>query len=148
MENNNINWNYVYIYKTGDAQCNCSSPAGQCPALSSSCQPPLVLKFICMMSCSMKYPFSQFGSAVLVLSPHSSLLSPFTGRTIQEVETSLALCSTPQQQLKRQCVINTDFLPKPKYSIILWRKKKKEKKRKKNLCHSWNQDTYILTYGP
>lgn len=46
------------------------------------------------------------------LLPPSSL----TDRTVQEVETPLALYSTAQQQLKHQCVINV-FLPKPKCSI-------------------------------
>lgn len=35
-----------------------------------------------------------------------------------EMETPLALCSTAQQQLKHQCIINTVVLPKPNYSII------------------------------
>ena len=71
----------------------------------------------------MQYPLGHFRSAVLVLSPPSSLcpLSPHHWQGSMrswETERSLALCSTAQQQLKHWCVISIGFLLKPKHSII------------------------------
>ena len=69
----------------------------------------------------MEHPFDQFRSAVLVLPLPSQFLmitSHLAGRTAQEAEAPLALCSTAQQQLKRWCVINAAFLLKPKLSIV------------------------------
>ena len=68
-------------------------------------------------------PFGQFRSAVLILCPHSSFPPPcpHTGMDSMrtwKTETSLALYSTVQQQLKHPCVSNIVFLRKPKYSII------------------------------
>jgi len=60
------------------------------------------------MSYSIENPFVWVGCLGSV---PSQLLA---GRTVQEAETLLALCSTAQQQLKQQCVINIVFLLKPK----------------------------------
>ena len=73
-----------------------------------------------MLSYEIEYPFGHCEAAFLFLCPLRSLCfpSPFAGRTKQEAETSLGYCSAAQQQLWHWCVINIDFLLKPKHSII------------------------------
>lgn len=68
-----------------------------------------------MMRYVMQYHFGQFGSAALVLSPPTSChLSLLTDRTVGEAGTSLALCSTTQEQLTHWCLINLCSSPKVK----------------------------------
>lgn len=83
----------------------------------SSDTPDTPVQLLRMMLWGMEHPFGQYRSAVLVLSPPSSLYcsSPLTGRAVQEAEMTLALRSTAQQQLK--CVINIVLL-KPKHRFI------------------------------
>ena len=82
-ENNNDNNNSTTttnVYKTSDAQCNCSPPADWCPAYPRAAGPPTLAShpyiLFTMTSDGMEYPFGQFGSAVLALSPPSSCCIP------------------------------------------------------------------------
>ena len=104
---------------------------------------PTVFKICHMMSYGVEDPFDQFNSAALVLSPPSSLcsLSPFhwqDNTRSWETETSLALYSISQQQLKYWCVINIVFSPKAK---VHHRTRHREENK---LWPSWKQDTISL----
>ena len=78
--------------------------------------------FFCMMPYGMEYPCDLLRAAVLVLSPSSSPCLPSPSLAGQwgklRSKTSLALCSTAQQQLKHECFIDIVFLLKPEHIII------------------------------
>lgn len=101
----------IHIYKTNDAQCNCTPLTNRCPASPQAVAALLVsIKFFPMMSYAMEYLFVQLRSTV-----PSQLLLPFiplTGRTIWKVETSLALHSHCSATIKPWRVITFVFLPK------------------------------------
>lgn len=75
-----------------------------------SSQLPSVLQYFHVMLYCMKYPFGQFRSAVVVclLCPEA----PVTDSAVPEVETSLVLYNTAQQEQKH--VVVTLFSPKAK----------------------------------
>lgn len=78
----------------------------------------LSLSFCCWAQCSgREYPFGQSRSAVLALSPPSSLPSPslLAGLT-EEKSRHWCRASTIQPGLKHWCVINTVLLTNPKHS--------------------------------
>lgn len=66
----------VRIYKTSNAQCNCSPPADWCPACSQAFPQLYVLS---MMPYGMECPLGQLGSAVLAMSPHNFCMPSPTG---------------------------------------------------------------------
>ena len=94
-----------------------------CQSLSSGCYPnhlPAVLQFFHLMIYGMEYPFGQFRSAVLVLSPPSSLgfSCPVAVRVVQETENVLGSAQHCSATIKIWCVISAVFLLKSKCSII------------------------------
>jgi len=130
-------------------QCYSSPPAYLYPTSHRATNsPPFIKGFFCIMSYGTEYPFGQFRSAVLVLSPPRSLCPsspPHLESSVRswETETPLAPYSTAQQQLNHQHVINMLFLLlKPKHTIVPATIKKKNQ-----LCPSWNQETTILRYS-
>lgn len=75
----------ISTYKTSDAQCNCSPPTYQSPAISQAAahgQFPPPVYIVSMMVCGLEYHFGQLGSAALPVCPHNLLCSssPATGR--------------------------------------------------------------------
>jgi len=86
------------------------SPSSCCPFQPT---PLSFIVFLHLKSYGMEYPFGQVSWALLDLFPPSSLCpqSPCWKGSMQswQTETSLALYSAAQQQLKLQCVINLVF---------------------------------------
>jgi len=114
----------VCICKMSDAQCSFSPPTDPYPA---SPWAVVALRWpntlICIASHELiRYEISLWPIQVIcpgVLPSQLPVhLCHFTGRTVEEASTSLALYSTAEQQLKHQCIISIAFSPKGKNSII------------------------------
>lgn len=114
----------IMCKKTSDAQCNCSPPADRCPAYPRAAGPPTPAShpyiLFSMTSDGMEYPFGQFGSAVLGLSPPSSCCTPslLAGRTEREAEKSLAWCKHCSATIKTSACYQRSSHPNPKHSTL------------------------------
>lgn len=106
------------MYEISDAQCNCSPPVDRCPASPRAAGPPYIL--FSMTSDGMEYPFGQFGSAVLGLSPPSSCCTPslLASRTEREAEKSLAWCKHCSATIKTSACYQRSSHPNPKHSTL------------------------------
>ena len=94
------------------------------PSLSPSSRPPTPAShpyiLFSMTSDGMEYPFGQFGSAVLGLSPPSSCCTPslLAGRTEREAEKSLAWCKHCSATIKTSACYQRSSHPNPKHSTL------------------------------
>lgn len=72
---------------------------------------------------AMGYSFGYFGSCILAVSPPNLFFIPnlLDGGAMWEKKHPWFCVSTPQQQQKHQCVINTVWVTNPTYEL-LWRK--------------------------
>ena len=100
----------------------------------------------------MEYPFGQFRSADLVLSPHSSLCptAPLLVGQYKnwKTEMSLALYSTAQQELNHWCVTNIPLALGQELwskSTLSWLKQGQYPNKSSVIFRTWVQSVFIAS---